>query len=96
MSSTGPVNFDVFLGEYITVRKPMPTTVPRGPHSGRYQAPTITLRIHSNEKDLVTSAAALMGMSRSQYLVWCGARVAEQILRKKAEYDKLYASPKST
>lgn len=80
--------FDKTISEYITIRRPLPSSVPRGLASDRTRAPTITFRLHANDKAIIDKAAQLVGMTRSKFLTWCATRVAEDILNQKEVYDR--------
>lgn len=70
----------------VTIMRPMPSVVPRGKHSYKERQPTRSVRIPERELEAINEAAALSGMSRSAFMIWCSYQTALDILRQYNEY----------
>lgn len=82
------VEFIRQLPETVTIMRPMPSVDPRGRASLRKQQPTTTIRFPPEHRVAFAEAASLLGMSQSKFIDWCAYYVADEILSRKAEFDR--------
>lgn len=82
-------NFQTFVRQTVTIHRPMPSSFVRGKSSPLSNAPSFSIRMHSEDTETIDAAAALLDMDRSQFLRWCAKQVALDILKQKEEFDKL-------
>lgn len=80
-------NFITQMGETVTITRPMPSSYLRGTVSPLSNAPTFSIRMHSDVTEIIDTAAHIMGMSRADFMRWCSKYVALDIIQQKKEYD---------
>lgn len=84
-------NFDTFVKENVTIHRPMPTVWPRGnnaPIENQLRDNPIGVRIPRRDKEAIAQASKLLGMTKNDFIRWCAAHVAHDILRQHNEYMK--------
>lgn len=85
----GERTFLTFVRDSVTIHRPMASSYVRGVTSPLSNAPTFSLRMHDDVIQTVDEAAALLEMSRSDFIRWCARYVALDIIEQKKEFDKL-------
>ena len=81
-------NFLTHVRETVTITRPMPSVVPRGPASPRDQQPSRSIRYQPEVLEAIDEAAKTLEMSRSAFVTWCAYQVALDILRQHKEYNE--------
>lgn len=85
-------NFDTYVKEYVTIHRPMPSIFPRGknaPEVNHLRANPIGVRIPNRDRAVIEQACTLLGMTKNDFIRWCAAHVAHDILKQHNEYMKL-------
>lgn len=82
-------NFLTHVNETVTILRPMRSVFPRGAASKEKQAPTFSIRLTESVERDITDAANALDIDKTAFIRWCAHAVAVDILKQKAEYDKL-------
>lgn len=82
--------FLTYVKETVTILRPMKSSVARGSASEHEQAPTFSFRLPTETREDIDAAAKALDMPTSAFVRWAATAVATDILKQKAEYDRLH------
>lgn len=77
--------------ETVTILRPMKSIYPRGWASSREQAPAHAVRYPPETLDDIKKAAAICGVTASEFIRWTAHAAALVIIKEKKEYDKRHS-----
>lgn len=84
--------FDTWYKGPVVINRPMPSVHKRGPHADPVdhdRGNPMGVRIPNRDKEAISQASKLLGMTRNDFIRWCATHVAHEILKKHNEYMKL-------
>ena len=81
-------SFIEYVQETVTILRPMPSVYPRGMYSDAKRSAAYSVRYPKPTLSEIKEAAALIGVSVSEFIRWSAHATAMDIIKQKQEYDK--------